>query len=141
MGGAVALGAAVDYLRGRCGGMAAVHAHHMEMGGYLAQEILRVPGLKLLGEQPGGAPRAALAAFLIDGLHATDVSTLLDAQGIAIRSGHHCTQPLHAALGVGASARASCHVYSTSGEVDALVEGLKDVCAFLREAMGAPALA
>jgi len=134
--GAVGLGAAVDYLTALPGGMAAVQAHGQQLGGLLAQELARLPGLRLLGP-PAGAERAPLAAFTLQGVHAGDLAQLLDAQcGVAIRAGHHCTQPLHAALGIPSSARASCHIYSSEGEVEELVRGVRDVAAFLREAMG-----
>ena len=130
--GAIGLGAACAYL-GRLD-MRAVAAFEHDMGGLLTQELMhRVPGVTLYGPPPG-SPRAALAAFNVDGLHATDVSTLLDAAGVAVRSGHHCTQPLHAALGINASARASLYIYNTAGEVDAFVEALRDSVRFLREA-------
>jgi cysteine desulfurase/selenocysteine lyase len=122
--------------------MGNVAAWEADMGGYLYEKLAAVPGVTLYGPRPGqrGAHRAALASFNVAGLHATDVSTLLDASGIALRSGHHCCQPLHAALGVGATARASLYVYNTAGEVDDFVAALADVCAFLRDA-GAEAAA
>ena len=102
------------------------------MGGYLYDTLRsRVPGITIYGPERS---RSALAAFNVRGLHATDVSTLLDASGVAVRSGHHCCQPLHAALGVSASARASLYVYNTRAEVDAAADALADVCSFLREA-------
>ena len=73
---------------------------------------------------PAGTARAALAAFNVAGVHANDLSAFVDQDGIAIRAGHHCTQPLHAALGVSATARASLYVYSTREDVDALVESI-----------------
>jgi cysteine desulfurase/selenocysteine lyase len=134
---AIGLGAACDYLSAL--GMRNVAAWEADMGGYLYEKLAAVPGVTLYGPQPGGGgkgghARAALAAFNVAGLHATDVSTLLDASGVALRSGHHCCQPLHAALGVGATARASLYVYNTAAEVDDFVAALSDVCAFLREA-------
>ena len=136
IGGAIGLGAALDYLSALPGGMPAVHRHGRQLGGYLAQELARVPGCRLLGP-PAGLERAPLAAFALEGVHAGDLSTLLDAQcGVAIRAGHHCTQPLHAALGLASSARASCHVYSSEAEIDCFLEGLREVRAFLGEALG-----
>jgi cysteine desulfurase/selenocysteine lyase len=93
----------------------------------------RVPVVTLYGPPPG-SPRAALAAFNVTGLHATDVSTLLDASGVAVRSGHHCTQPLHAILGINASARASLYIYNTPAEVHTFVDALRDSVQFLRDA-------
>ena len=130
--GAIGLGAACAYLDRL--DMRTVAAFEHDMGGLLTQELMhRVPGVTLYGPPPG-MPRAALAAFNVDGLHATDVSTLLDAAGVAVRSGHHCTQPLHSALGINASARASLYIYNTPAEVDAFVEALRDSVRFLREA-------
>ena len=83
---------------------------------------------------PSHRDRAALAAFNVDGLHGSDVAAILDQAGVAIRSGHHCTQPAHAALGINASARASLYLYNTPGDVDALVAHLKDTIKFFREA-------
>jgi cysteine desulfurase/selenocysteine lyase len=131
--GAVGLAAAIDYLTALPGGMEGVRAHAAELGGYLAQELARLPGVRLLGP-PAGRERAPLAAFTLQGVHPGDLAELLDARaGIAIRAGHHCTQPLHAALGLPSSARASCHVYSRREDVDALVAGVRDVTAFLRD--------
>ena len=70
----------------------------------------------------------------MSGLHATDISTLLDGAGVAVRSGHHCAQPLHAALGVSASARASPYIYTSAGEVDAFLGELKSAIQFFRDA-------
>lgn len=89
-------------------------------------------GVTIYGPPPG-MPRASLCSFNVDGLHATDVSTILDQAGVAVRSGHHCTQPLHAYLGVNASARASAYLYNTHAEVDAFVEALKHTVKFFRE--------
>lgn len=78
--------------------------------------------------------RASLASFNVRGLHATDVSTLLDAAGVCVRSGHHCTQPLHRYLDIGASARASLYIYNTRAEVDTFIEALRDAIKFFRAA-------
>jgi cysteine desulfurase/selenocysteine lyase len=129
---AIGLGAACDYLSAI--GMDAVHRYEEEIGGYLYERLRAVDGVTIYGPPPS-APRgrAALAAFNVDGLHATDVSTLLDSAGVAVRSGHHCTQPLHRVLGVPASARASCYIYTTPANVDAFVDALKDTIGFFRE--------
>lgn len=115
----------------RGSGMHAVHQAEAELGGYLWERLSSLDRVELYGPPPtakGG--RAALAAFNVKGLHATDVSTLLDASGVAVRSGHHCAQPLHRELGVPASARASLHVYNTPHEVDVFVDALKETIAF-----------
>jgi len=127
---AIGLGAACDYLAAV--GMDRVHAFEDEIGGYLHQELSRVEGVTIYGPRPE-LGRASLCAFNVEGLHATDVSTILDQAGVAVRSGHHCTQPLHRELGVSASARASAYLYNTPAEVDAFVEGLKETVSFFRE--------
>jgi len=127
---AIGLGAACDYLAAV--GMDRVHAFEDEIGGYLHQELSRVEGVTIYGPRPE-LGRASLCAFNVEGLHATDVSTILDQAGVAVRSGHHCTQPLHRELGVSASARASAYLYNTPAEVDAFVEGLKETVGFFRE--------
>ena len=87
--------------------------------------------------QGGAAPRASLAAFNVAGLHANDVCTLLDQAGVATRSGHHCTQPLHRYLDVNATARASAYIYNTPGEVETLAEALRDTIQFFKDINGA----
>lgn len=115
-----------------------VHAIEEDIGSYLYERLSAVPRVTIYGPPPS-APRgrAALASFNVAGLHATDVSTLLDSAGVAVRSGHHCTQPLHRHLGVPASARASCYVYTTRADVDAFVDALSDTISFFDDAGGA----
>ncbi|KAL6758582.1 molybdenum cofactor sulfurase [Haematococcus lacustris] len=134
IGEAIGLGAAVDYLQGL--GMARVHQYEEEIGTYLYQRLASVPGVTIYGPSPqqaGARGRASLAAFNVQGLHATDISTLLDTAGVAVRSGHHCTQPLHRHLGITASARASLYIYNTPAEVDAFIEALEDTIKFFNE--------
>mmetsp|Transcript_41017 Transcript_41017/g.131142 ORF Transcript_41017/g.131142 Transcript_41017/m.131142 type:complete len:120 (+) Transcript_41017:207-566(+) len=114
-----------------------VHAYEEEIGGYLWEKMKGIEGVELYGPPPtapGG--RASLASFNVEGLHATDVSTILDQSGVAVRSGHHCTQPLHRYLDVSASARASLYIYNTRDEVDRYVESLQETIAFFREING-----
>jgi cysteine desulfurase/selenocysteine lyase len=118
---AVGLGAAVDYLTEL--GMANIEAHEHELASYLHDQLSAIDGLTIYGP-PRGSPRAALAAFNVAGVHANDLATFIDQDGIAIRSGHHCTQPLHTAIGVSSSARASLYLYSTREDVDALVASI-----------------
>jgi cysteine desulfurase / selenocysteine lyase len=128
----VGFGAAIDYLNSK-GGMAAVHAHENDLVGFLYERISSVEGVRIYGPKPDqGLGRGGLVAFNVEGLHPTDVSMLLDASGVAVRSGHHCAQPLHQELGVAASARASVYLYNTKTEVDAFVEALKESAAFFR---------
>jgi cysteine desulfurase/selenocysteine lyase len=127
---AIGLGAAVDYLNAI--GMDKIADYEHELTAYLYQQINQVPHLTLYGPQPqpDGSGRAALATFTVDGVHAQDLSTLLDQSGIAIRSGHHCTQPLHRILGVSSTARASLYFYNTREEIDIFIAALKDTIEF-----------
>lgn len=130
---AVGLGAACDYLTAL--GPARLRAYEHDLAAHLWDSLAAVPGVTLYGPAPT-APRgrAALATFNVEGLHATDISTLLDDAGIAVRSGHHCTQPLHRYLGIPASARASLYAYNTAADVDAFVTELRSVIRFFRDA-------
>mmetsp|Transcript_36924 Transcript_36924/g.91223 ORF Transcript_36924/g.91223 Transcript_36924/m.91223 type:complete len:504 (+) Transcript_36924:134-1645(+) len=130
---AIALGAACDYLTGI--GMDRVHAHEVEVGGYLYERLRGVDGVTVYGPPPE-VGRASLAAFNVAGLHANDVCTLLDQAGVACRSGHHCTQPLHRYLEIPATARASLYLYNTPHEVDLFIDSLKDTVAFFKEING-----
>ncbi|KXZ52773.1 hypothetical protein GPECTOR_8g162 [Gonium pectorale] len=135
----IGMGAAADWLRSL--GMDRVHAYENEIGSYLYERLSAVsPRVTVYGPKPD-APRgrASLCAFNVEGLHATDVSTLLDFAGVAVRSGHHCAQPLHRELGVAASARASAYIYNTAAEVDAFVEALQDTIKFFDDAHGGAA--
>jgi cysteine desulfurase / selenocysteine lyase len=129
---AIALGAAIDYLSAI--GMDTIHAYEEELTAYLFQQLEQIPHLRLYGPKPqvDGSGRAALAAFTCADVHANDLSTLLDQEGVAIRSGHHCTQPLHRYLNVSATARASLYFYNTYAEIDAFVGALKDTIEFFK---------
>jgi cysteine desulfurase/selenocysteine lyase len=120
---AVGLGAAVQYLEAL--GMDNVFAHDRELAAYTMQRLAEVPGVKLLG--PPAERRGGVVAFTVEGVHPHDVATVLDRDGVCVRAGHHCAMPLHDALGVPASARASFHCYSLREDVDALVAGLLKV--------------
>lgn len=130
IGEAIALGAAIDYLSNI--GMDKIHAYEGELTRYLFAKLADVPKLRLYGPKPDatGENRAALAAFNVEGLAASDVSTLLDNEGVAIRSGHHCTQPLHRILGVPGSARASLYFYNSTAEIDNFVAALQETIDF-----------
>jgi cysteine desulfurase / selenocysteine lyase len=127
---AIALGAAIDYLTQI--GLEKIHAYEAELTDYLFERLREIPTLQVLGPQPkaNGEGRAALAAFTVQDLHANDLATLLDQSGVAIRSGHHCTQPLHRYLNLAASARASLYFYNTPAEIDAFIEALKETIDF-----------
>lgn len=135
IGEAIAIGAAVDYLSNI--GMDNIHAYEAELTAYLFDRLAEIPGLRIYGPKPteDGEGRAALAAFNVEGLHASDLSTMLDHEGVAIRSGHHCTQPLHRILGASGSARASLSFYNTREEIDVFVTALKETIDFFKNAM------
>ncbi|PYY36349.1 aminotransferase class V-fold PLP-dependent enzyme [Curtobacterium sp. MCPF17_046] len=115
---AVALAEAVRYLEHI--GMDRVQAHEEHLAQRMLTGLATVPGVSVVGPA-AGVPRSGLASFVVDGVHAHDVSQYLDAQGIAVRSGHHCAQPLHRRLGLTATSRASTYVYTTDQDVDRFV--------------------
>lgn len=123
---AVALGAAVDYLQNL--GMEQIHQYEQELTNYLWDKISQIEGLRIYG--PQSSDRGSLVAFNVDNIHANDLATLLDQEGIAIRSGHHCTQPLHRLFDASGSARASCYFYNTFSEIDHFVKALQETIAF-----------
>jgi cysteine desulfurase / selenocysteine lyase len=127
---AIALGAAVDYLSAI--GMDTIHTYEAELTAYLFKQLEQIPNIRLYGPKPdaNGAGRAALAAFTCGAVHANDLSTLLDQEGVAIRSGNHCTQPLHRYFKISATARASLYFYNTCAEIDAFIAALKDTLEF-----------
>jgi cysteine desulfurase / selenocysteine lyase len=118
---AVGLGAAVDYLAGV--GMERVRAHERELTAAMLAALSQVPGLRVVGP-PEADSRGGLASFTIEGMHPHDVAELAGRQGVCIRAGHHCAQPLMRRLGQVATARASFYLYNTRDEVDALAEAL-----------------
>jgi cysteine desulfurase/selenocysteine lyase len=121
---AVGLGAAVDYLSSV--GMPAIQWHEKELAGYALEALQSVPGLRIFGPAvPVG--RGGTIAFALDGVHPHDVGQVLDGEGIAVRVGHHCARPVCDRFGVPATTRASCYLYTTTGEIDALVRGLEKV--------------
>jgi len=131
IGEAIALGAAVDYLTAI--GMDKIHAYEQELINYLMDALDHIPDIKIYGPRHD---RAGLVAFTIShGIHANDISAMLDQDGIAIRSGHHCTQPLHRFLGISGTARASVYFYNTKAEIDTFVASLKDAIAFFKSVM------
>ncbi|MEO8397946.1 MAG: cysteine desulfurase, partial [Chloroflexota bacterium] len=120
---AIGLGYAVDYLSAM--GMDKIQAHEQEITAYALDRLAEVPGVTVLG--PEAAKKGAVAAFTLQNVHAHDVAQILDADGIAVRAGHHCAMPLHARFNVSATARASFYLYNTTAEVDALIESLYKV--------------
>lgn len=120
--GAIGLGAAVDYVAAV--GLAAIAAHERRVGGYARDALRAVPGLRLLGDAPD---KLGVFAFTLDGAHPHDVGTIVDTEGVAIRTGHHCAQPLLDRFGVPATARASLGMYNDTDDIDALVAALHRV--------------
>ena len=124
IGEAIGYAAAVEWLDAI--GLEAAHAHEAEVGAYALERLAEVPGLRVFGP-PAGDDRVGIFSFALDGVHAHDVSEILDRHAVCVRAGHHCAQILMDRLGVPATARASLAVYNTREEVDRLVEALHDV--------------
>jgi cysteine desulfurase / selenocysteine lyase len=123
MAEAVGLGAAIDYLQGV--GLDAIAAHEHELAAYALGRLAEIDGLTLYG--PPADRRAGIVSFNVEGIHPHDVAQILDMQGVAIRAGHHCCQPLMHKLGVAATNRASFYLYTVQEEIDQLVDGLHTV--------------
>lgn len=124
----IGLGAAIDYLTAI--GMDKIQTQEAELYAYANEQIQTVDGLTLFSR---ANTRAGILSFNVDWAHASDLATLLDQQGIAIRVGHHCAMPLMEILGVSATARASIGIYNTRGDIDALISGLNKAKALLGE--------
>jgi len=120
---AIGFGAAADYVAGV--GRQAIHVHEQVLAGYAIERLEEIPGVRVFG--PPADRRGGVVSFTLDGVHPHDIAQVLDAEGVAIRAGHHCAMPLHARLGLPASARASFYLYNTESEVDTLIRGLYKV--------------
>ncbi len=120
--GSIALGAAVDYVNGI--GLEAIHAYEDELLAYGTERLASVPGLRIVGTAP---EKTGVLSFVLDSVHPHDIGTVLDYEGIAIRTGHHCAQPVMERFGIPATARASLAFYNTPAELDALAAGLGKV--------------
>jgi cysteine desulfurase/selenocysteine lyase len=125
--GAVGFGAAVDYLSAI--GIENVTAHEEELLAHATRELSALAGLKVIGT---AREKIGVLSFTLDGVHPHDVGTVLDQEGIAIRTGHHCAQPVMEFFGIPATARASLALYNTRGEIDALTEGIRKVLRMFR---------
>jgi cysteine desulfurase/selenocysteine lyase len=119
---AIGLGAAVDYLSAV--GMDAIAAHERGLLDYATEQVKRVPGVRIIGT---AKEKAAVLSFVLEGVHPHDVGTLLNQDGVAVRTGHHCAQPVMQRFKVPATSRASFAFYNTMAEVDALVAGIRNV--------------
>jgi len=115
----VGLGAAIDYLEEI--GMGTIGAHEHELLEYGTQALSKIPRLTIVGQ---AKEKASVLSFTLKGIHPHDVGTILDQDGIAVRTGHHCAQPVMARFGLPATARASLALYNTKAEIDILVEGI-----------------
>ena len=120
--GAVALGAALDYITGV--GLSAIARHESDLLAYGTEALSRIPGLRLIGT---AARKASILSFVIEGVHPHDIGTIVDREGVAIRTGHHCAQPLMERLGIPGTARASLAMYNTREEIDVLTGALERV--------------
>ncbi len=118
--GIVALGAAIDYVEAL--GLDAIAAHEAEVLAYATRAINQVPGVRVIGT---AAEKCSVLTFAMDGVHPQDIGALLDLDGIAIRTGHHCAMPLHDRFGLTASARASVGLYTSLDDIDAFVASLR----------------
>ena len=119
---AITLGAAADYISGI--GMEHIHAHEADLLDYATHQVNRLPGVRIVGT---AEKKAAVLSFVVEGVHPHDVGTLLNEEGIAVRTGHHCAQPVMQRFGIPATSRASFAFYNTHAEVDALVAGIRKV--------------
>lgn len=122
--GAIGLAAAMDYLSTL--GMEQIWQHEQQLFQYGLARLSAMPGVHVLGAQ-AESPRGAIFAFSIDGVHPHDIGSILDEHHVAIRAGHHCAQPLHQRYGLVATARASCYLYNTTEDIDALVAAIQKV--------------
>ncbi|MBV9852861.1 MAG: cysteine desulfurase [Armatimonadetes bacterium] len=120
--GGIGLGAAIDYVNGL--GVDAIAAHEHELLEYGTRELSKVPGLRLIGT---ARHKAGVLSFVLEGVHPHDIGTILDEEGVAIRTGHHCVQPVMQRFGIPATARASLGCYNTREEIDALTRALDRV--------------
>ncbi|MEE3242556.1 MAG: cysteine desulfurase [Candidatus Thermoplasmatota archaeon] len=118
--GAIGLGVAIDYLVSM--GIENITKHEKELLDYATQEIIKIEGVRIIGN---AAEKASVLSFVIEGIHPHDIGTIMDKQGVAIRTGHHCTQPTMDFYGVPATARASFAIYNTKKDVKALINSVK----------------
>ncbi len=127
--GGIGLGTAIDYLKAI--GMEEVHENEKKLVKAAMEKLSTIDGLTIYG--PPASRRTGLVSFGMEGVHTHDVSALLDAQGIAVRGGHHCAMPLAKLLGVGGTTRASFYVYNTTEEIGKLADSLKDITAKMKK--------
>ena len=126
--GAIGLAAAIHYLESL--GLVQAHAHEQALLSYATEKLSGLPNLRIIGEAP---QKSSLISFVVDGIHPHDIGTILDTQGIAIRTGHHCAMPIMNHYGVAATARASFALYNTREEIDVLESGLLEVMKWFKK--------
>lgn len=119
---AIGFGAAIDYLN--YVGLDSIATYEHELLDYATEQIRTIPGVRIIGDCPG---KVAVVSFAIDGIHPHDVGTLLNQEGIAVRTGHHCAQPIMQRFNIPATSRASFSFYNTINEIDALMAGIRSV--------------
>jgi len=120
--GVIGLGAAITYVNGL--GIGNIGAHEHDLLVYATEAVSAIPGVRVIGT---AKEKAGVLSFVIEGVHPHDIGTILDQEGIAVRTGHHCSQPVMERFGIPATARASFAVYNTREEMDALVRGIEKV--------------
>ncbi len=125
--GAIGLGAAIEYIESV--GYDNIHAHEAELLGYATERLRHIEGIRFIGT---AKEKASVASFLVEGIHPYDLGTILDKMGIAVRTGHHCTQPLMDRYCIPGTVRASLAFYNNKNDIDRLVEGVKKAAAMLR---------
>lgn len=118
----IGMGAAIDYVSSI--GMSNIKAYEAELLNYATERLKEISGVRIMGTAP---VKAGVISFIMDCAHPHDIGTVLDRQGVAIRTGHHCAQPVMEALSIPATARASFGLYNTKEDIDALVAGIKKV--------------
>ena len=120
--GAVGLAAAIDYVQAI--GLERIAAHEQQLLAYATEVVGEIPGLRIIGT---ASEKAGVLSFVMDGVHPHDIATILDREGVAVRAGHHCAQPVMERFGVAATVRASFGLYNTREEIDVLASGLRTV--------------
>ena len=120
----VGLGATIDFLEGI--GMQNIFQHEQELTGYAFETLADVPGLTIIGPEPG-KQRGGVISFTLENIHPHDVAQILDSEGIAVRAGHHCAMPLHQRFNIPATTRASLYMYNTPEDLDDLRRSLMKV--------------
>ena len=125
--GIVALGAAIDYVQAL--GLDVIAAHESEVLAYATRSINQLPGVRVIGTAP---EKCSVLTFAMAGVHPQDIGALLDLDGIAVRTGHHCAMPLHERFGLGASARASIGLYTSHEDIDAFIASLRRAAEMLQ---------